>query len=125
MTIAPRRVYLPDESANPRADQLYGILTFGAIHTLRVPIMSARWRRIGIHHTTWGTLTRTYDLGALTRVTRQLRGHATAGADDTDCFDLLAPDDDTNSHVPTITDFRMCPPSQIDDWHMRSRGSQT
>lgn len=93
MTIAPRRTYLPDESTNPRADQLYAILTFDAIHTLRLPVSSTRWRRISIHHTTWGALMRTYDLGALMRVTRQMQQLSLSSMDDTELFNLFEPDD--------------------------------
>jgi hypothetical protein len=91
MTITPRRTYLPDEHANPRADQLYAVLTFEAIYQLRVPIRSAHWRRVSIHHTTWGAFTRTYDLGALYRVTQQM--HDYRHIDDFDLFDMCEPDD--------------------------------
>jgi hypothetical protein len=88
MTIAPRRTYLPEEPTHPCADQLYAILAFDAIYTLRAPIYSTRWRRISIHHTTWGVLTRTYDLGALHQVARQLQNRT--HSDDVDLFDLFA-----------------------------------
>jgi hypothetical protein len=90
MRITPRHTYLPDESTNLRADDLYAILTFDVMYTLRIPIFSAHWRRISIHHTTWGVLTRSYDLGALTHITRQLHSHTSA--DDAELFDLFEPD---------------------------------
>lgn len=90
LTIMPRYAYLPDEPNHPRASDLYAILTFDAIYALRVPITSAYWRRVSIHHTTWGVLTRTYDLGALAQIQRHLRT-TTFTHDDAELFDIFTP----------------------------------
>jgi hypothetical protein len=103
MTIAPRCAYLPEEHTHPRAHQLYAILTFDVIYTLRMPISSAHWRRISVHNTTWGALTRTYDLGSLNRITQQTKKHTTTDVDNTELFDVFEPYEKEEQDVHTIT----------------------
>jgi len=103
MTIAPRCAYLPEEHTHPRAHQLYAILTFDVIYTLRMPISSAHWRRISVHNTTWGALTRTYDLGSLNRITQQTKKHTTTDVDNTELFDVFEPYEKEEQDVRTIT----------------------
>lgn len=91
LSIMPRHTYLPDEPHHPHAQHLYAILTFDALHELRIPITSRYWRRISIHHITWGVLTRTYDLGALTQVMRRMQTHAPGSSDTYDLSDLCVP----------------------------------
>jgi len=71
-TIAPRYKYI-DEPSHPHAHRNYMVVTFQTIYRLDVPIYSKRWRRIGVHHTTWGVLARAYDLGTLRHIARHMR----------------------------------------------------
>ena len=71
-TIMPRCTYI-DEPHHPHAHRDYVVVTFDTIYRLAVPIYSNRWRRISVHHTTWGILVRAYDLGALRHVACHMR----------------------------------------------------
>jgi hypothetical protein len=97
MTITPRQAYLPHEAAHPRANNLYAVLTFDAIYTLRAPIISIRWRRIGIHYTTWGALVRTNDLGALSQVHQRMHAYAPGIIDSDELCDLFESDISLNN----------------------------
>lgn len=89
--IMRRLEYLPDQPHHPHAHHLYAIITCDALYELRIPIVSKRWRRVGIHHTTWGALMRSYDLGALSLITQRMHAHATSNHDSYDLFDLCTP----------------------------------
>lgn len=91
LQIMCRRDYIPDEPHHPHAHHLYAILTFDALYELRSPLTSQHWRRIGIYATTWGALTRAYDLSALTQVTRRMRTHPSLTHDSYELFDLCIP----------------------------------
>jgi hypothetical protein len=97
LTIMPRHAYLSDEPLHPRAHQLYAILTLDALYELQVPIVSKRWRRISIHHTTWGALTRTYDLGNLKRIEQRMRSISPSLHDTNEFHDLYEPFDISKS----------------------------
>lgn len=51
--LARRRDLLPEQSAHPRADDIYYKVQLGPLQRLEQPIISLRWRRITFLHTTW------------------------------------------------------------------------
>lgn len=101
LSIMPRYAYLPDEPHHPRAQHLYGVLTLDTLYELHVPLVSQHWRRIGIHHTSWGALTRAYDLGALTRITKRMRTHVLSAGETFELFDLCMPITQTPDRTTT------------------------
>lgn len=71
--IMMRQSYLPNEDKHPHAQALYLILTFHALYQLPTPIISQRWRRISVMHTTWAAFCRADDVSTLCTITRRLQ----------------------------------------------------
>src|SRR5512145_3001093 len=65
ISIVPRRILLPEESAHPRADERYYRFALGPLWRLTLPVSSRRLRRITFIPTTFGQLIRADDITSL------------------------------------------------------------